>query len=83
MFVLLISFLTVYSKDGPNMFKLKAYPLTSKFTGSYSLLGGKISVRETNREQLSVNSVLQVPGHQKIREERAGRTLCLQGEGGT
>ena len=65
------------------MFKLKAYPLTSKFTGSYSLLGGKISVRETNREQLSVNCVLQVPGHQKIREERAGRTLCLQGEGGT
>lgn len=51
------------------MFKLKAYPLTSKFTGSYSLLGGKISVRETNREQLSVNCVLQVPGHQKIRED--------------
>lgn len=65
------------------MFKLKAYPLTSKFTGSCSLLGGKISVRETIREQLSVNFVLQVPGHQKIREEKAGRTLCLLGEGGT
>ena len=62
-----------------NMFKLKAYPLTSKFTGSYSLLGGKISVRETIREQLSVNCVLQVPGHQKIGGESWQNSLPSRG----
>lgn len=35
---------------------------------------------ETIKDQLSVNYVLQAPGHQKFREDRAGAVFCFQGK---